>query len=186
MEDEQIYELYWSRNEEAISQTHQKYGPWCRGIAMRILEIREEAEECVSDTYLQAWNNIPPQRPNAFRAWLGRITRNLALTRYRKSHAEKRGGGQTALALEELRECVSGQETPESQLESREIAEAINHFLASLTEEQRNVFLRRYWHLAPIGEIAKTYGMSESRVTSMLHRLRKRLRAQLEKEEIAV
>lgn len=186
MEDEQIYELYWARNEEAITRTHEKYGPWCRGIAMRILEIREEAEECVSDTYLQVWNNIPPQRPNVFRAWLGRITRNLALTRYRRSHAEKRGGGQTALALEELRECVSGRESVETAEDSREIAAAINAFLGSLPEVQRSIFLRRYWHMTSIAEIAKAYGMSESRVTSMLHRMRKKLREMLEKEGIAV
>ena len=122
MEDEAIYDLYWNRDEEAIHQTHLKYGAWCRGIALRILDIQEEAEECVSDTYLQVWNNIPPQRPNVFRAWLGRITRNLALTRYRRSHATKRGGGQTALALEELSECVSGRENAESQLENQEVA----------------------------------------------------------------
>ena len=186
MEDEEIYDLYWARDEEAITQTHRKYGPWCRGIALRILEIREEAEECVSDTYLQVWNNIPPQRPGVFRAWLGRITRNLALTRYRKTHADKRGGGQTALALEELQECVSGRESVESAQESQEIAAVINRFLASLPELQRNVFLRRYWHLTSIREIAEAYGMTESRVTSMLHRLRQKLRAMLEQEGVAV
>ncbi len=185
MEDEEIYDLYWARNEDAIARTHEKYGSWCRGIAIRILEIREEAEECVNDTYLQVWNNIPPQRPNVFRAWLGRITRNLALTRYRKTHAVRRGGGQTDLALEELRECVSGR-AMESDLDDREIAAVINRFLASLPEEQRNVFMRRYWHMASIRDIARIYGMSESRITSMLHRQRKSLRAMLEKEGIAV
>ena len=102
MEDTQIISLYWERNEDAISETDRKYGTFCRGIAQRILHIREESEECVSDTYLQVWNNIPPQRPNVFQAWLGKITRNLALSRYRKTHAEKRGGGQAELALEEL------------------------------------------------------------------------------------
>ena len=186
LEDEEIYALYWARNEEAIVQTHQKYGPWCRGIAMRILEIHEEAEECVNDTYLQVWNHIPPQRPNVFRTWLGRITRNLALSRYRKNHAEKRGGGQTALALEELRECVSGRESVETAEESRAIAAAINHFLAELPLTQRNIFLRRYWHMTPIADIAKTYGYRESQVTSMLHRLRKKLRITLEQEGIAI
>ena len=186
MDDAQIIELYWARNEDAIAETHTKYGSWCRGIAMRILEAREESEECVNDTYLQAWNNIPPQRPGVFRAWLGRITRNLALTRYRKLHAEKRGGGQTALALEELRECVSGSSTIEREEDSKAIAEVINRFLGTLPEEQRNIFLRRYWHVSAIADIAAACGMSQSQVTSMLFRLRKKLRQMLEQEGIAV
>ena len=186
MEDDQIIALYWDRNEDAIAQTHQKYGSWCRGIALRILEIREEAEECVDDTYLHVWNNIPPQRPGVFRAWLGRITRNLALDRYRRAHTEKRGGGQTALALEELRECVSGGETIERDEDRKAITAVINRFLASLPEEQRNIFLRRYWHLSSIADIARVYGMSQSQVTSMLYRNRKKLRDMLEQEGIAV
>ena len=186
MEDQALIELYWNRNEDAIAQTPQKYGVRCRGIAFRILEIQEDAEECVNDTYLQAWNNIPPQRPAVFRAWLGKIARNLALTRYRKLHAEKRGGGQTALALEELQECVSGSQSIETEEERKEIAAVINRFLASLPVSQRNVFLRRYWHVTPIAEIAKTYGMTEGQVTSMLHRSRKKLRKMLEQEGVAV
>lgn len=186
MEDEAIYDLYWNRDEEAIHQTHLKYGAWCRGIALRILDIQEEAEECVNDTYLQVWNNIPPQRPNIFRAWLGRITRNLALSRYRRNHATKRGGGQTALALEELSECVSGRESAESQLENQEVAAVINRFLESLNQRQRTIFMRRYWHMASIGDIAKAYGMTESQVTSLLFRCRKKLREMLVKEGIAL
>ena len=186
MEDEAIYDLYWNRDEEAIHQTHLKYGSWCRGIALRILEIHEEAEECVSDTYLQVWNNIPPQRPNIFRAWLGRITRNLALTRYRKNTAGKRGGGQTALALEELSECVSGTACTEEELENQELAELINRFLESLPQRQRTIFMRRYWHMASIADIAKAYGMTESQVTSQLFRTRKKLREMLEKEGVAL
>jgi RNA polymerase sigma-70 factor (ECF subfamily) len=184
MEDEEIYALYWKRNEQAIAATHQKYGSWCRGIAHRILNIQEETEECVSDTYLTVWNNIPPQRPKVFRAWIGKITRNLALSRYRMLTADKRGGGETALALEELDFCVSGQETVEGTLDSREIVRVINLFLAELPETQRNIFLRRYWHLSPISEIATAYHMSESRVTSMLFRHRKQLRELLQKEGI--
>jgi RNA polymerase sigma-70 factor (ECF subfamily) len=186
LEDEAIYDLYWARSEEAIARTHEKYGPWCRGIAIRILEIQEEAEECVSDTYLQVWNNIPPQRPGVFRAWLGRITRNLALDRYRKNHTARRGGGQTALALEELQDCVSGEATIETQLERQEIIDAINRFLETLPENQRNIFLRRYWHMTAVRDIANAYGISESRVNSMLFRLRKKLKAALEQEGIAV
>ena len=186
MEDEAIYELYWNRNEEAIHQTHIKYGAWCRGIAMRILNIQEDAEECVQDTYLQVWNNIPPQRPNLFRAWLGRITRNLALSRYRMNTAQKRGGGQTALALDELAECVSGREDADAAVDSMEIVAVINRFLAELPERQRGIFMRRYWHLSAVAEIARAYGMREGQVNGILHRCRKKLRARLEKEGIAL
>lgn len=186
MDDERIYQLYFQRNEEAIAQTHQKYGPWCRGIAMRILNRREDAEECVSDTYMNAWNNIPPQRPSSFCAWLGRITRNLALSRYRKLTAEKRGGGQTALALEELSGCVSGRDDPELAVEVREVAAAINRFLGTLPEKHRVIFMRRYWHMASVAEIAKAYQITEGQVTSSLFRSRKKLKAALEKEGIAL
>lgn len=186
MEDEAIYQLYFQRNEEAITQTHQKYGPWCRGVAMRILNRREDAEECVSDTYLNAWNHIPPQKPRSFCAWLGRITRNLALSRYRMYTAEKRGGGQTALALEELGECVSGKEDADSKVESLAVVEAINRFLESLSPRHRAIFMRRYWHMAPVAEIAKAYQITEGQVTSSLFRSRKKLRAALEKEGIAL
>lgn len=186
MEDHEIYDLYWKRDEEAITQTHMKYGPWCRGIAMRILAVQEDAEECVNDTYMTVWNNIPPQRPNVFRAWLGRITRNHALTRYRKYNADKRGGGQTALALEELSYCVSGNDDPETQLDSLAVVNVINRFLGELSKEQRGMFMRRYWHLASVKEIAKAYGVREGQVTSTLSRCRKKLRNMLEEEGIAL
>lgn len=186
MEDEAIYQLYFQRKEEAITQTHQKYGPWCRGVAMRILNHREDAEECVSDTYLNAWNHIPPQKPRSFCAWLGRITRNLALSRYRMYTAEKRGGSQTTLALEELGECISGKEDEDSTVESLTVVEAINHFLESLSPKHRAIFMRRYWHMSSVAEIAKAYQLTEGQVTSSLFRSRKKLRAALEKEGIAL
>lgn len=186
MEDEAIYTLYFQRNEGAIAATHQKYGSWCRGIAHRILNCKEETEECVSDTYLAAWNHIPPQKPKVFRAWLGKITRNLALDRWRKLTAEKRGGGETDLALEELSFCVSGSECVEEAMDAKEIDRVIDLFLSGLSSTQRNIFLRRYWHMTPIREIAETYHMSESKVRSMLLRLRKKLKELLEKEGIAL
>lgn len=184
MEDEEIYQLYWKRSEQAIQVTHEKYGAWCRGIAYRILNIQEDAEECVSDTYFTVWNRIPPHRPRTFRAWLGSITRNLALDRYRYLTAEKRGGTETAIALEELQECVSGTETPQEALDEKEATLVIRRFLARQTEMNRNIFLRRYWHMTPIRDIAEAYGISESKVTSILFRQRKQLRAMLEKEGI--
>lgn len=184
MEDDAIYTLYFQRNEGAIAATHQKYGSWCRGIAHRILNIKEETEECVSDTYLTAWNHIPPQKPAVFRAWLGKITRNLALDRWRKFSAEKRGGGEMDLALEELSFCVSGSDPIDEMIDSGTIHRAIDTFLSGLSETQRNIFLRRYWHLSSIREIAETYHMSEGKVRSLLFRLRKKLKEQLEKEGI--
>ncbi len=186
MEDEAIYELYFQRNEDAIIKTHEKYGAWCGGVAMRILNRREDAEECLADTYLRTWNNIPPQKPRSFCAWLGRLTRNLALSRYRNYTAEKRGGGQTALALEELSECVSGTERAEDGLEAKTVTEAINKFLAELPENHRMIFLRRYWHMASIAEIAKAYGLTEGQVTSSLFRSRKKLKALLLQEGIGL
>lgn len=184
MEDEEIYQLYWRRSEQAITATHEKYGGWCQGIAYRILNAREESEECVSDTYFTVWNRIPPQKPRIFRAWLGKITRNLALDRYRYLTAEKRGGTETALALEELNGCVSGVETPEGQLDAKEVTLVIRAFLDGQPEPQRSIFLRRYWHMSAIRDIAAAYSMSESKVTSLLFRQRKQLKTMLEKAGI--
>ncbi len=184
MEDEEIYTLYFQRNEGAIAATHQKYGKWCHGIAYRILHSREDTEECVSDTYLAAWNHIPPEKPNIFRVWLGRITRNLALDRWRYWSAEKRGGAETALALEELGDCVSGTDTVET--ETGEIQRVIDAFLSQLPEKQRNIFLLRYWHMYRLREIAEAYHMSENGVRSLLFRLRKKLKEQLLKEGVAL
>lgn len=186
MEDQQIIKLYWDRNEQAITATHQKYGSWCRGIAHRILNNKEETEECVSDTYLTVWNNIPPQKPKTFRAWLGKITRNLALSRYRRLTADKRGGGETPIVLSELSYCVSGNPGADVNMEAKEVTRILNQFLGDLNETQRNIFMRRYWHMASIAEIAQVYHISESKVSSTLFRLRKQLRAMLEKEGVAV
>lgn len=186
MEDEEIYQLYWKRSEQAIVATHEKYGGWCRGIAYRILHTLEETDECVSDTYFTVWNKIPPQKPSVFRAWIGRITRNLALDRYRALTAQKRGGAETQLVLEELQECVSGTPTPQEALDAKEVTRVIRAFFARQPEDKRNIFLRRYWHMSSIREIAAAYSISESKVTSILHRQRKQLRAMMEKEGVAL
>ena len=183
MEDTEIVQLYWDRNERAISESDAKYGSLCRSVALRILGIPEDGEECVSDTWLRAWNAMPPQRPSRLGAFLARITRNLALDRWRRDRAEKRSGGETALALEELGEIVSGKSL-EEEVQDRELDRALNGFLRSLPERDRNLFLRRYWGVETLEDLAKQTGLTVSAVYRRLGKLREKLREHLEKEGI--
>lgn len=186
MDDGQIIQLYWDRDQRAIQETDGKYGGLLHGIAWNLLRSREDAEECVSDTYLRAWEAIPPERPAFLRTWLGRITRNLSLDRWKRLRAEKRGGGAEVL-LGELEDCVpDGRGGPERALEDRELAEALNVFLRGLSREGRSMFLRRYWYGESVAEIRAALGCGEGKVKSSLFRTRKALRAFLEKEGIAV
>ena len=180
MEDHQIVELYWRRDEQAIPATAEKYGSYCAAIARNILGSREDTEECLNDTYLRAWNAMPPQRPTVLSVFLGKITRNLCLNRCRNAAAAKRGGGQAPLALDELAECVSGRESVESEQERQELIEAINAFLGALPAEKRGMFLCRYWYFRSIAQIAEQYGRTEGSVTVLLSRLRKQLKHHLE------
>ena len=182
MDDSAIIELYFERSEAAIVQTDEKYGPYCYSIAYHILTDREDAEESVSDTYLAAWNNIPPRRPNVLSTFLGKLTRYISINRWKKRSACKRGGGEMDLALEELGECVSDGLDVEQQYAYKETIRAFRRFLDTLPETERRVFLRRYWYLDSTREISQRFGFTESKVKSMLHRTRKKLRAQLEKE----
>ena len=184
MEDTRIIDLYWARNEDAITQTAAKYGGYCRSISYNILYSEEDAEECVSDTYMNAWNAMPPQRPGCLSAFLGRITRNISLNRYKQYHAEKRGGGQVALALSELEDCIPAATTVEQVLEEKLLAQSINRFLHMQPERKRNVFIRRYWYMDPVDRIAKAYGMTRSNTASVLYRMRCDLKTHLEKEGI--
>ena len=184
MDDQQILEYFFHRDEQALAQTEAKYGKLCHSVAMNILGSREDSEECVNDTYLQAWNTIPPERPALLGAYLCRITRNLAINRYRADRRDKRGGGQTALALEELSECVSDSAAPLS--DEVTLREAINAFLRALPDPARTVFVQRYWYVRPVADIAKELGMNESRVKMILHRTRNRLREHLSKEDIQI
>ena len=179
MEDHQIIELYFARNELAIEETAKRYGGVCMQVSMDILQDRMDAEECVSDTWLHAWNAMPPQRPRLLRAFLGTITRNLSFGRYRARRAEKRGGGETALVLEELGECVSGAESAESEAERRELLSAINAFLSALPAQKRGIFLCRYWYADSVQDIAKRFGTTPGNISAQLHRMRKALRADL-------
>ena len=183
MEDKQIIDLYWSRSEKAISETDIKYGKLCLRLALNILLNQEDAKECINDTYLGAWNAIPPQYPISFRAFISRITRNLALKKYEYISAKKRNP-KAVISLSELEDCISGSDTPEEKLENSGIEKAISDFLRSLDYNERNIFLRRYWYFDSIEDIAKRFNISGSKATSMLFRTRKKLKTYLQKEGI--
>ena len=181
--DETIVNLYFDRSEEAIAACQVKYGKSCHTIAYNILRSDEDAEECVNDTWLRAWNSIPPERPTRLGAWLSTVTRRLALTRYEKKTAARRNGGMEA-SLEELAECV----TAGSLTIADEVAlsEAINGFLASLPTRTRMIFMRKYWYMDSVADIARAMGMGESAVKVSLHRTREKFRKHLDKEGITV
>lgn len=186
MEDKQIVELYWKRSEEAVAETEKKYGNYCYHISYNILFCNEDAEECVNDTYIRAWNAMPPTKPNRLSAFLGKITRNLSLDRYEKYHAEKRGVGQTDVVLDELQECLSSAENSLDIADDLALKDALNRFLHSLPEKKRKIFVRRYWYLSSVKEIAQDYRMSESRVKMSLLRTRNNLKNFFEREGIRI
>lgn len=185
MEDRVIIELYWQRDERAIAETAAKYGGFCHTIAMNLLGQREDAEECVNDTWHTAWRSIPPQRPSRLRAWLGRVVRNLALGLWNRNHAQKRCPGLTAL-LEELEDCVPAPQTVESAVEAAELTAAIQRWLEGLARQDRVLFLRRYWSGMPLKDLAALTGTTPDRLAHRMSRLRRSLRASLEQEGITV
>lgn len=184
VEDSKIVELYWSRSEEAIAESERKYGKYCYSIAHGILRSREDSEECVNDTWLAAWNAMPPHRPSRLATFLGKITRRIALHRAEKNNAEKRGGGEVPLAIVELDECIPAPR--EDGADEAALATLLDRFLDSLPEMTRTMFLQRYWYLRTVREIARELGVGESRVKVTLHRTRAKLREVLEKEEIGL
>lgn len=186
MEDNKIVDLYWARSETAISETARKYGRYCHYIAHNVLHNGEDSEECVNDTYMRAWNSMPQHRPSVLKTFLGKITRNLALNRYKTLTAEKRNQGQVPLALDELHECIPGEDNTEHIADDMALAEIFNRFLGSLSTEQRKIFMRRYWYLSPVKEIAADYRMGESKVKMSLLRSRNELKRLLEKEGISL
>lgn len=183
MDDEQIIALYWGRSEDAIRETHKKYARLCFSIAGSILTSREDCEECVNDSYLGLWNAIPQARPARFPVFLGRITRNLALKKFHYLSATRRNP-EAMCSLDELGDCVSGQTSPESELENRRVEQAISDFLWRQSAEKRALFIRRYWYFDSIAALCVRTGYSESKVKSILFHMRQKLREQLEKEEI--
>ncbi len=184
MEDSQIVDLYWERNEQAIRAAASKYGGYCYSIAYNILRSREDADESVNDTSLGAWNAMPPHRPNCLRTFLGKITRRVSLKKWRDEHRDKRGGDEVSLALEELSECIPSNASVEESVIAGELSARINRFVGTLAPTERQVFLCRYWYLDSIDKISADLCFGKSKVKSMLRRTRARLRADLEKEGV--
>ena len=176
MEDETIVALYWARDEAAIPATAKKYGAYCAAIAGNILESPQDAEECVNDTYLHAWNAMPPSRPQALKAFLGKITRNLSLNRVRRHHALKRSG---AAVVEELGEIATGADPVGEAVERRDLLRAIDAFLEGLPKRQRQLFVGRYWYFDSVTDLAARFQMTENHVSVTLRRIRERLRRYL-------
>jgi RNA polymerase sigma-70 factor (ECF subfamily) len=187
LKDTEILDLYFDRNEQAIAETQNKYGTYCFSIAYHILHDQEDSDECVNDTWMRAWNSIPPNRPDYLNIFLGTITRNLSFDRYKKKKAAKRGSGDLGVCLDELEECIpdTGSST-EDAVEAAELQRMINEFLKTLPEKDCNVFLRRYWYSEEYAEIADRYGMNLNSVKTTLFRTRGKLKAYLEKQGITV
>ena len=183
MIDSRIVDLYWARSEQAIEQTDKVYGRYFYSVAYSILRNHEDSREIVNDTYIKAWNTIPPERPSSIKAFLGRITRQLSINRLEKNLAQKRGGGQSDLVLDELAECIPDRD---NDVRATELRDALNAFLRSLPDEPRRVFIRRYWHMSTISEIANDFSMSESKVKSMLMRTREKLKKYLMREGFCI
>lgn len=182
MTDQQIITLYWERDERAIRETDDRYGAYCRTIAQNILHDPQDAEESANDTWFRAWNAIPPARPRQLKWFLAKITRNLALDRFKAQNAEKRKSGETALILDELEECLPAQNDTQQQIEAHELQGCINRFVHNLPAREGNVFIRRYFFAESIPEIAKKYRLSQNHISVILSRTRKRLKDHLEKE----
>lgn len=181
MDDADIVKLFFERSEDAVTQTGIKYGKWLRGISFSVLRQSEDADECVNDTYLHAWNAIPPARPQTLSAYLGKIVRNLSIDRLRRREAEKRQSEYT-VCLDELEWCISGGDSPDDMLGERELRETVNRFLRGLSKKRRLVFIARYWNLLSCTEIAEKLGMTDGSVRTSLHRTREELKGYLKKE----
>ncbi len=185
MEDKAIIELFWARSQQAIAETADKYGQRLHRLSMNILHNHEDAQECVNDTYHATWNTLPPQKPDFFFAYLARLARNFSFGRYDYNHAKKRTATIVTLSRE-LECCIPASDELEQKSESAEIGKALSAFLREQKKEMRRVFIQRYWYAQSIRDIAKDCGISESKVKSMLFRMREKLRIYLEKEGITI
>ena len=186
MKDEQIVSLYWDRNEDAIAHTQRKYGVYLWKISHNILSDGEDSHECVNDTYLKAWNSMPPHRPSVLSTYLGKITRQLSIDVFRRKRSAKRVPSEYALSLDELGDTFSRGDTPEQELDARLLDEAVERFIRSLSADARNAFVGRYYFFDSVSEVARYCGMTESGVKSLLYRTRQNLKAHLEKEGFVV
>lgn len=186
MRDDEIVTLYWKRDERAIKETKTEYGRYLFKIANNILSDFEDSRESVNDTYLAAWNSMPPQRPSVLSTYLGKLTRRISIDIFRKKNREKRRASEYALSLDELQECISGGNMPEEEVEVKLLAKAINEFLRMQPEEARNLFVGRYYFLDSLKDVARYCGVSESKAKTVLFRTRCNLKAHLEKEGFLV
>lgn len=186
MEDKQIVDLYWQRDEVAITETQSKYGHYCHTVAYNILHDREDSEEVVNDTWLGAWNAMPPHHPEILSVFLGKIARRLSLKRWRDKTAKKRGGGEFPLALDELEECIPAAYCIDEIQDIKELTKIIDKFLGTLSDDERRVFVCRYWYFDSIRDISLRFEFSQSKVKMMLKRIREKLLAKLGKEGIWV
>ncbi len=182
MEDFEIVELYWSRNPEAIRETSHKYGAYCFSIANNILDDSGDAEECVNDTWMRAWNAMPPQRPARLRLFLAKITRGIAFNKASAKNADRRGGGQLPLILDELAECIESGTRVETEVDARELGRCINKFVRSLPQREGDIFIRRCFFTESAAVIGRRFGLTENNVSVILSRTRRKLRAYLKKE----
>ena len=185
MEDFQIIKLYWSRDEDAVRETAQKYGKLLGHISYQILSNYEDSEECVNDTYGRAWDSMPPQNPSNLAAYLGRITRNLSINRWHQNHAKKRDSGASVL-LSELSDCIFAGQTPEEAIEGSILTEVIVRWLEALPKEDRVLFVRRYWYCDNLETLAREYLTTANKLAGRLFRMRVKLREALEQEGVTI
>ncbi|MBQ4105567.1 MAG: sigma-70 family RNA polymerase sigma factor [Clostridia bacterium] len=186
MEDSKIIDLFWQRDERAIAEIKKKYGNYCYTISHRILKSAEDAEECLNDTYLRAWNTMPPKYPQVLSGYLAMIIRNLSIDKYRKKASFTRGAGQTEIPLSEIEMCIPAQMSIDDEMDAQTLAKIISAFLREINDADRDIFVYRYWYLASVKEISEKYGFSQSKVKTSLHRTRNKLRQRLEKEGVFV
>ncbi len=182
MQDEKIVQLYWDRNEMAITETQKKYDKYLTKIAYNILSDFQDSEESVNDTYLAAWDTIPPQKPTVLSSYLSKITRRISIDIFRKKHRQKRMASEYAISLNELGDCVSGSETPEEECETKLLVESINRFIQNLDTDSRNLFIGRYYFLDPLKDVASYCGIKESKAKNLLYKTRCELKEFLKKE----
>lgn len=185
MEDFQIIELYWNRSQNAITETDRKYGPFCHKIAMNILTNPYDSEECVNDTYYRAWDTMPPKRPDSLSSYLGRIVRNLSISRFRANRAQKRYTGMEQL-LSELDDCIPSSDSVEQAIEDEQLSEIISSWLYTLESDDRILFVRRYWNGDAVNELAKECGITPNKMAQRMLRLRKKLKTHLEKKGVTL